>query len=141
MVFEKKNAYDISSLTLRERDYEVKTFLFVVVDISSFCTFASSMTRKNSAISFSDTPFFSTNSDKMASNFEVVKLSAFFSTNSNKMVSKFEVVDVDSAVTNTSSFLFDVVEVIMVSFFLMPGLPDSSDSVTENIKDRLLEIY
>ena len=56
------------------------------------------------------------------------------------MVSKFEV-DVDSAVTNTSSLLFDVVEVIMVSF-LMPGLPDSSDSVTEkNTKDHLLEIF
>ena len=75
----------------------------------------------------------------MASNCEVVELSAPFSTNSNKMVSKFEV-DVDSAVTNTSSLIFDVVEVIMVSF-LMPGLPDSSDSFTENIKDRLLEIY
>ena len=131
----------MSSLTLRERDYEVKTFLCVVVDISSFCFFASSTTRKNSAISFSDTPFFPTNSDKMASNFEVVKLSAFLSTNSNKMVSKFEVVDVDSAVTNTSFLLFDVVEVIMVSFFLMPGLPDSSDSVTENIKNHLLESF
>ena len=123
----------------RERDYKVKTFLCVVVDLSSFCTFASSTTRKNSAISCSETPFSFTNSDKMASNCEVVELSAPFSTNSNKMVSKFEV-DVDSAVTNTSSLLFDVVEVIMVSF-LMPGLPDSSDSFTENIKDRLLEIY
>ena len=40
----------------------MKSNLCVVVDLSSFCTFASSTTRKNSAISFSDTPFSFTNS-------------------------------------------------------------------------------
>ena len=106
LVFEEKKCLRYTKFDPeRERDYEVKTFLcVVVVDLSSFCTFASSTTRKNSAISFSDTPFSFTNSDKMASNFAVVELSASFSTNSNKMVSKFEV-DVDSAVTNTSSLL------------------------------------